>query len=47
MGLEGESAIEDGVEVGELEDFVDWERGRGRMSLRKRMSPSVSSSVIR
>ena len=29
MRLEGESVIEDGAEVGELEDFGDWEGGRG------------------
>ena len=30
VGLEGESVIEDGVEVGELEDFGDGEGGRCR-----------------
>ncbi len=30
VGLEGKSVIEDGTEVGELEDFGDGEGGRGR-----------------
>ena len=40
MGLEGESAIEDGAEVGELGDFGDWERGGGRGEVHGRVRRS-------